>query len=253
MNLKGLIAFTGILFLLFTSCKKKEVTEPCNSASCTGTIKLDFQHVVDTSAFAFNSDFVDDFGNTYQFTRVNWYLHVPGFHEADNSTSIVDSNEYFMIDPSVSSVTYGLSSCVDHHNMRWGLGVDTASNHLDPNTYPLSHALGNHSPSMHWGWSTGYIFCAVEGLVDIDGNGSYDAGEYFSLHIGMDTNYRSGTNLLVDMNVPENGIGTANLKVDYAAFIDGIDLSVDNFTHTMDNMPLAVRVANNFDQVLDLQ
>ncbi|MFT7613324.1 MAG: hypothetical protein ACI9J3_002297 [Parvicellaceae bacterium] len=253
MRVNRIISVAAVLLLFVSSCKKKEITEPCNSIECAGTINLNFQHVVDTSAFAFNTDFIDDFGNTYQFSRVDWYLHVPGFLESDNSTSIVDSNEFFKMDPSVTTVIYGASSCVDHHYMRWGVGVDSAENHMDPNTHPLSHGLGNQSPSLHWGWSTGYIFCAIEGLVDINGDGSFGAGEYFSLHVGVDTNYRTGPNLLVDTNVSEDGIGIMNLKVDYAAFINGIDLSIDNYSHTMDNMPLAIRVADNFDQVLDLQ
>jgi hypothetical protein len=105
---------------------------------------------------------------------------------------------------------------------------------------------------MHWGWSSGYIFCVLEGLVDIDGNGSYDPLETFALHVGMDSNYKDGDNLHVNSEVTDGGTTTIQLSVDYSAFIDSVDLSIENSTHTMDNMPLAMKIANNFNKVLNL-
>ncbi|MBL4703511.1 MAG: hypothetical protein JKY54_03260 [Flavobacteriales bacterium] len=242
-----------ILPVVLLGCKKKEVASTCHVNLPAEKIELQLSHMVDSVAFAFNSDYIDDFGNTYQFTRAEWYLRVSGFLEADNSTLMTNEDRYCLIDPSVSAVTFDSVSADEYHYLQWGVGVDSAFNHLDPNTFALGEALGNQSPSMHWGWSSGYIFCVMEGLVDIDGNGTYDSGEYFALHVGVDTNYRNGANLLVNAVVPSNGTGTVLLKVNYAAFVDGIDLSIENSTHTMDNMPLAVKVADNFGLVLDLQ
>ncbi len=242
----------GILVVVLTpSCKKKKENPSCEAVE-DGTIKLNLHHMVGPATFEFNTDFTDDYGNNYQFTRADWYLRVPGFLQHDNVTPIVNTNSYFKIDPEVLELTYGAIAPTALHNMQWGVGVDSTTNHLDPNTYVTGSALSNQSPSMHWGWSTGYIFCVLEGLVDIDGNGSYDPLETFALHVGMDGNYRDGANLHVNTEVTDGGTTNIHLDVDYSSFIDSVDLSIENSTHTMDNMPLAMKIANNFNKVLNL-
>ncbi len=234
----------------FAACKKKDKDEPCPVEDTEGTINFHFHHIVGPNAFAFNTDFTDDFGTTYQFTRADWYLHIPGFLEHDNVTPTISNDVYFKMDPAVNMATYGDVPEGDYHNLQWAVGVDSATNHLDPNTYETGSALSNQSPSMHWGWSTGYIFCVLEGLVDADGSGTYDTGETFALHVGMDTNYRQGMSIHADAVVTAGATADIHLDVNYAKFLEGIDLATENSTHTMDNMPLAVKVANNFDKVL---
>jgi len=238
------------LVTIIAGCKKKKENQECSSDY--GTVSLNFTHMVGPEAFAFNSDYTDDFGNIFQFSRADWYLKVPGFLDHDNVTQILSDINYYKMDPSVTSVTYGQSLPITLHNLQWAVGMDSATNHMDPNTYETGSALANQSPSMHWGWSTGYIFCVLEGLVDIDGNGSFDPGETFALHVGMDTNYREGANLHVSTDVVAGEVSTISLDVDYAEFFDGVNLKIDNSTHTMDNMHLAVNLANNFNEVLKL-
>lgn len=249
--MKKAIILGILVVILILGCKKKKEEPSCQSI-VDGTIKLNLHHMVGPIAFAFNTDFTDDYGNNYQFTRADWYLRIPGFLEQDNITPIVSTNTYFKIDPSRTELTHGTIAPTTLHNMQWGVGVDSVTNHLDPNTYATGSALSNQSPSMHWGWSSGYIFCVLEGLVDIDGNGSYDPGENFALHVGMDGNYRDGANLYVNAEVTDGGTTNIQLNVDYSAFIDSVDLSTENSTHTMDNMPLAMKIANNFNKVLNL-
>ena len=226
--------------------------EPVVPSPVINSCNISIEHKVGSAPFAFGSDFTDDFGNMYQFSRAEWYLRIPGFAGQDNVSDAITVDRYFKVHPSTTLYEYGVIPSGTLYNMRWAIGVDSITNHADPNTYEASDPLSNQSPSMHWGWSTGYIFCVLEGLVDKDGNGSYDAGETFSLHVGMDTNYRQGSNLFVNKVIEEGGTTTVNLNVDYEAFIDNIDLSVDYSTHTMDNMPLAVKIANNFTQVVSL-
>jgi hypothetical protein len=248
--LKKTAVISLLVLTFFASCKRKD-KEECTHASAEGTCKIQLNHVVGAEDFQFNTDFSDDFGNDFQFSRADWYFRVAGFVEND-STEIVLRDGYFKIDPSVLECNYGAVPAGALSKLTWGLGVDSVLNHGDPNTYSFGDALANQSPSMHWSWSSGYIFCVLEGRVDIDGNGSYDSGELFALHVGADANYRDGNALQVDASVPNNGEVIIPLNVDYAEFIDGIDLSADNSTHTMDNMPLAVRIANNFVKVLKL-
>ncbi|MBK9993126.1 MAG: T9SS type A sorting domain-containing protein [Saprospiraceae bacterium] len=44
-------------------------------------------------------------------------------------------------------------------------------NHGDPNLYLATHPLGPKTPDMHWGWTAGYRFMAIEGYVDNNNDG----------------------------------------------------------------------------------
>ncbi len=231
-------------------CNKTEDSPTCTEE--LGTVDFSFHHMVGTDTFAFNTDYTDDFGNKYQFFRADWYLRVPGFLDQDNAPQILSDSYYLKIDPSVSTVNYGEYAPMTLYNLQWALGVDSVTNHMDPNIHELGSALGNQSPSMHWGWSSGYIFCALDGRVDINGNGTYDSGELFSMHIGMDTTYREGPNLYVNKAIVSGETSVISLDVDYSEFFDGINLAIENSTHTLDNMHLAQNLANNFGKVLKL-
>ena len=67
-------------------------------------------------------------------------------------------------------------------------------------------------------------------------------GENFVFHIGGDDFSRLTNN--ISINITENS-SFVNLDINWGSIIDDIDLSVDNFTHTMDNIPLASKVADN--------
>lgn len=244
------IVGTFILTIAFFGCKKDEENPTCTQEP--GKVDLSFTHLVGTESFAFNTDYTDDFGNKYQFFRADWYLRVSGFVDQDSNPQIVSDSYYLKIDPSVTTVNYGEYSPMTLYNLQWAVGVDSVTNHMDPNIHELGSALGNQSPSMHWGWSSGYIFCALDGRVDINGNGNYDPGELFSMHIGMDTTYREGPNLYVNKAIAAGETSVISLDVDYSEFFDGINLAIDNSTHTMDNMHLAQNLANNFEKVLKL-
>lgn len=243
---------TGItitaLALTITACKKDPViVDP------TGTVMLHVHHKVGPQNFAFDTDYLDDSGNTYQWTRAHFYLRVAGFTDHDGDAISGAPTGYYLMDPSDAMINLGtMKKPTTLHNIIWGVGVDSTTNHSDPTTYASGNDLSPQNPSQHWSWSSGYIFAALEGRVDKNANGTYESNETFVLHIGTDAMYRDGMSLHVDTSIPEGGTGTLHLDIDYAKFITGVNLSTESSTHTMNNMPLATKVANNFQNVLKL-
>ena len=248
--MKRTLYLLAALLIFMPACKKKEKETGCTTIDSVCILKL--RHRAGPSAFAFNSDYTDDFGNQFQFTRADFYLKVDGFLEHDNLTVTIGDDLYALVSPTIGEINYGVVPEGTLHNLDWAIGVDSALNHADLSIYEAGHALSHQSPSMHWGWSSGYIFCVMEGIVDVDGSGTYDPGENFALHVGMDPQFRDGTNIHVETPVTPGDTAFVNIDVDYLEFVDSIDLSIDNSTHTMDNMPLAVRVADNFPKVLKM-
>lgn len=260
-NKKYIILFGAAVALLSTSCRKG-CTDPSatnyddrakkEDNSCEypadpedASINLKFYHMLGSSTFAFNQDFTDDSGNMCTFTRAQMYISNPVYLD-DAGDTLAAPAEYILISPDQTTYSIGTLSADTHvHTMNLLIGVDTAANNDDPAGYATGHALAYQTPSMHWNWNSGYIFIAIEGHVDIDGSGTYDSGEDFVMHVGMNSMARTVSGLMAHFNTVEGQTHNIELEIDWAELVAGIDLSTDNSTHTMDNMSLAMIVANN--------
>jgi hypothetical protein len=129
--------------------------------------------------------------------------------------------------------------------LRFDVGIDSATNHLDPSTYDGTSPLALQTPSMHWSWNSGYIFFRLEGLVDTSAakTGTVDAP--WEMHLGTDANLVS-VELPIDVAVTAESHPGINVYLNTAALLIGIDLGgADIATHTMDNMPLANKLKAN--------
>ena len=259
-----------IISVFHLSCKKKGCTDPSsinfdenaevNDGLCEydpAAVQLHLNHLYNSEPFYYDSTYQDEFGNDIQFTRAIFYLGNPKYKNA--SENIIDSSDFYtLISPEnnineFNTINSGYVSTLDLL-----IGVDPVNNHLDPALYGSSNALSYQTPSMHWQMGTdpqdwSYLFIVLEGRVDIDGNGTIEPGESFVFHIGNDglTNNISG--LSIDHNVFLGETISIDLTIDWAGFIRNIDLSIDNFTHTMDNLPLATTIANNSVYVISIE
>ncbi len=134
----------------------------------------------------------------------------------------------------------------DYQTIKFDIGLDSARNHSDPSTYSAQHPMYLQSPSMHWSWSSGYIFMRVEGMIDTTAaqTGATVAYEY---HIGTD-NYRKEVSVPIALQVDANTQSiSANIDLLLGTVIGGLNLktAADVSTHTMDNMPLANTLITN--------
>lgn len=218
----------------------------------TSNVILQMNYMVGNESFAMNTDYIDDYGNKYQFTLARLYLSSPEYMD-DNMNLISSPNAYALVETDTNRFDFGTVPADVHvHMMNIAVGVDSVANASDPGTYSAGNPLAYQSPSMHWNWNSGYIFIMLEGVVDIDGNGTYDAGETFLMHVGTNTLLAENTGLMAHFNAVGGQTHTIELDLDWGALLTGIDLSIDNSTHTMGNMPLATAVATNAASVLSI-
>lgn len=119
------------------------------------------------------------------------------------------------------------------------LGVDSAHNHLDPSSYPAGHPLAHHNPSMHWGWTAGYRFMAIEGYLDKNGDGVPET--LFQYHNLGNALYE--TAVLEGMKMAENGTLYIDLTLDYTRLFDKLDLT-GNLTQHGSAPPNAAMMKN---------
>ena len=102
---------------------------------------------------------------------------------------------------------------------------------------------------MHWqmgsnpmDWS--YLFVVVEGFADLNSNGIFDAGEIFVFHIGGDS-FRCNSHEVSCDVTQLNAETKIKVNINWANLINDIDIKSSNFTHTMDNLPLAQKISDN--------
>ena len=236
--------------LNYNSSAKKSNDELCEyDINNKESLFIEIKHKFDTVDFHVDSIYLDDFGTKIKFNRVAFYVSKNCF-SSPNNMCFDDSIKYLLIDPSIANYNIGyLEKDFENISIEFQVGVDSISNHIDPAVYQSNHPLSYQSPSMHWqmgnssqDWS--YLFIVAEGIADLNSNGTFESGEIFVFHIGGDS-FRS-ENHIVNCNVSQIS-NDLNVKVDinWAAIIDDIDIKSSNFTHTMDNIPLAQKISDN--------
>ena len=266
MILKNIRIFLVVAsFCLLASCKegcldptstnynpnaKKSNDELCQYDSSLKTpLRLEVFHLFNGNNFSLDSIYYDDFGTMIKFNRAKTYVSKNCFFNSNNSC-FDDTLKYLLFDPSISNYFIGyLKKELNNISVEFQVGVDSISNHTDPASYQSDEPLSYQTPSMHWqmgsnpmDWS--YLFVVVEGLADLNSNGTFDSGEIFVFHLGGD-NFRSSPKN-ISCNVSEfSNESKIKVNLDWSKIIEDIDIKNENFTHTMDNIPLATKIANN--------
>jgi len=106
------------------------------------------------------------------------------------------------------------------------LGVDSATNHQNPNQFGASSPLNPIINNLYWDWMDGFIFCSVEGY-------HYKGGELqgaFAYHIGLDENLMQ---IKIDDNFNVKKDEVLGLKFDLAEYFES-----PNVINITENAPI---------------
>lgn len=178
--------------------------------------------------YADNQDhgYTDWDGNAITFNRSSYYLSE--FRFSDGTTIDTLAESHTLVKSEITEYYIGTTSVSNITDMTVGVGVDEPYNHLDPATYAAEHPLAHQIPNMHWGWTAGYKFLALEGNVDSDGDGSTDA--MFQFHALEDPNYQK--NVSIDPYVEMAG-DTAYIwiNVDHKGWIQSVNVPSAGVLH----------------------
>lgn len=253
MKTKYLLIMLVAITTAFTACKKDKHNHDDHdhgTGNTSGTVTLRFSFMHGTNNLQLNTNYTDDFGTVYQISRAEFYLSNVKFFDHDSNV-VFTPGKYFIIRPGTQDYALGTPSNSHLHGLSFYVGVDSATNHTDPTTYPVDNALSPQTPSMHWSWSSGYRFLVIEGLADRNGDSVPESS--YEFHIGMDA-LLTTVNLNAHVDVIAGNDNKVNIKIDYSKFFTGLDMANPNtHTHTMDNMTLANQIKGNIPSAFSLQ
>lgn len=199
------------LLIAFGAFAQKEVT-------------LTIKHMLGSSPFAFNQAAMNDLNNNFSITRVDYYISgIKIIHDGAQETTV--PAKYILVKGDQNHVAFlGTFNVTNVEGIKFSIGVDAATNTTtDPSGATTPYPLNNQSPSMHWGWTSGYRFVALEG------NAGSSLSTLYQLHGLFDPNYFEQTVMAAGVN---NGNSvTINLDADYTQAVKGIDLIAGPINH----------------------
>lgn len=200
------------------------------------SVVLNLEHRLNQSAFAFNQEAAAPGGYTFDVTRLQYYISdIQLVHDGGQTTDIDD---LWLLVNAGNDVNFELGShnvtTIEGINFYVGVGPDV--NNADPSQWSSNHPLAPQNPSMHWGWSSGYRFVAMEG-----GAGNNTAFNY-EVHALGNNNYNQ-VQIVTDA-IDNSGTLEIVVYADYARALNGIDVSGGLTLHASNGQ--AVTFLDNF-------
>lgn len=233
-----LLALMATPIIFFTGCEEddNEVLE----------LYLAFENTVDGNDIQTGQTYTAN-GRSIDFDIINYYISNVRIMD-DSGNMILSNDEVFLAkEGNANSFKIGEFQESQHaHMVMFTLGVeDTTVNLGDPSQYGSDHPLST-SQGMHWSWNSGYIFLKVEGEVDTTATPDGNLDEAYIYHLGTD-NLKKEVSVMVHTNVDQEGANTITLDFDLATALQNVDFNDGGEldSHTMNNMPTAMKIMND--------
>ena len=181
--------FKNLLFLLssiigafiISSCNNDDVVDPPTPQNYDVTFK--FSHTFDGAGFAYDTfGFTNAAGNELKFSTLRYLISEIELVKADGSVIKIE-DKFAFINPKEDYDSFVLNDIPegDYKGLNFVIGLDSITNHSNPNLFEADHPLNPLVNNMHWSWAEGYIFLTLEGKVKIDSG--QDKG--FSYHVAL--------------------------------------------------------------------
>ena len=186
-------------------------------------VQFVINHKLGEADFAMETGATNNINNDFEVTRLQYYIsQISITHDGGMETSI--HGLYILVDAEdATQVDLGDHDITVVEKVNFYIGVDEASNHLDPASFDSSHPLAPKFPSMHWGWTAGYRFVALEG------KGGSSLNQTIQLHGLEDDNYFK-TEVVLNTTADNNEI-IISLDADYTRALENIDVNSGMIVH----------------------
>ena len=200
-------------------------------------VNLNIYHKLGTADFAYNQPSQNNMSNgNFKLTRMEYYMtKFTIIHDGGMITTVPSSVVAIVKANEQTSIALGSYNVTNIEGIKFHIGVHTPVNHQDPSVQPSGTPLSFQSPSMHWGWTSGYRFIALEGKTGTAMNQTTE------LHGLGDANYYETTVMAVGNLF--NGEYFVNVDADYNRALENVNISQGVVVHG-ENQEAAVMIAN---------
>ena len=185
------------------------------------------------------------------FSVTRWSMLLSGFSlQRDTGEWIDQEGAVAWIDLSTRRNSWSLGTVPPgtYQTLRFDIGLPPDINHGNPANYPADHPLNPLTNRLHWDWQTGYIFLALEGLIQTNDLTGY------VYHLANDANR---TRVEIPVKLHTRGDAHLNLDADLQRLFTGIQpirFADQGFsTHSHPNDPLAADIKANLATVFSLR
>lgn len=203
------------------------------SANAQVNTELRIYHMLGTQAFQMSTTAQNNLGEDFQVDRLQYYMsnfsivHDGGVETTVSSDTIALMNA---ADGAFSTVELGNHSITNVEGVKFHIGVPQPTNNENPALYGPDHPLAPQSPSMHWGWASGYRFLAYEG------KGGMNFSQTFQMH-GLGNNNYFQTSVTATGQMV-NGTLVIALDADYIRGVENINVGNGVIAHGVDQEDL---------------
>jgi hypothetical protein len=211
------------ILLLFAAFSAASFAQQMNQ------VKVTFDHKAGVNPMVLNQTVFPIWNNKkVLLSRAEFYVSEAEIHHADGTVMPL-TDKYLLVNAKTPAHEFdlGLWAIDAAHGATLHLGVPQSVNHNDPAAWPSNHPLAPQNPSMHWGWSAGYRFMAIEGKVDNNNDGVPET--VFEFHNLGDALYKTVT--LSGMRVAENGVLHLHFVLDYAQLFKNMAMTGNLIHH----------------------
>ena len=249
-TLFALLMATSVFLI---SCKKdKEDAAETTPESTEQNLTFHLHTQVGNQLANYSTTYTQASGRKFILSDFRYYLSNIVLIKEDGS-ELPLSGKVILAKPSVQDYSLGAVPVGNYKGFRFIVGLDSVTNHKDPTTYAAGNPLAIQTPTMHWSWSSGYLFFKVEGMCDTTAAANGAANYPFFFHIGMDgykRNINYNSNAFSVLSGQDKEIA---LVFDLQKVLLNVNLRTENATHTKDNMMLASKIANNFATAMSVE
>lgn len=233
-----------LLSVFFVACKDDDDTSEADY-----NLQLQWQALINNKPLNFTDEFETVYGEHLKFSLFQFYLS--NIALINNNNEAVALKDVILYDLSSPDTLRLKVPAGEYKAVRFGLGLDAATNASDPATFAIDHPL-SVSQNTHWGWATKYKFVQLEGRSDYDTTQAVPRYA-FSYHTGTDALYRV---VELEKDLQLNNSTTKNVTIQFDAnrllynSNDTIYLREQTFTHseTPEQLELATEITDNFTQ-----
>jgi hypothetical protein len=244
-TLFALLFLFSFSLAIFSGCKDDDAEE-------NGMLHLHLHTMVGSAAANYTATFQNAAGRKFNIGDFRYYISNIVLIKQDGS-EYPFTGKVLLVDPATHEYELGSIPAGSYKGFKFLVGLDSLTNHSDPTTYSSGNPLAIQTPGIHWSWNSGYIFMKVEGFVDTTAAASGTPDYEYFYHIGMDMLKRTIDFSNKSFTVEGGKENEIVMEFDLLDMLSNVDMRTENQTHTMDNMMLAQKIANNWQSAFSVE